>query len=102
MKLLKIGDLSKFSFSEMTSNNNGKTSATSTAGIYIIAIGGICFLLGCIDKMFLDKSADIINQAVVFTSIGAALLGVKNVMNRAKDVESVADATPAEPEQLNS
>lgn len=75
----QIGDIKKFSFGEMTSNDNGKTSATSTSGIYIIAIGGICFLLGCVDKMFMSKSVEIINQAVMFTTIGAALLGVKNL-----------------------
>jgi hypothetical protein len=79
MKLPSIGDIKKFSFGEMTSNDNGKTSATSSAGAYIIFIGGLCFLLGCIDKMFLDKSIDIINQSVMFTTIGAALLGVKNI-----------------------
>jgi hypothetical protein len=84
MALPKIGDIKKFSFGEMTSNDNGKTSSTSTAGIYIVFIGGLCFLLGCIDKMFLDKSIDIINQSVMFTTIGAALLGVKNVVGGKK------------------
>jgi hypothetical protein len=76
---MNLGDIKKFSFGEMTSNDNGKTSSTSTSGVYIIFIGGLCFLLGCIDKMFLDKSLDIINQSVMFTTIGAALLGVKNI-----------------------
>ena len=58
MAIPKIGDINKFSFGEMTSNDTGKTSSTSTAGVYIIFIGGLCFLLGCIDKMFLDKSID--------------------------------------------
>lgn len=97
MKLEKIGDIKKFSFAEMTSNNNGKTSATSVAGLYIVAIGGFCFFLGVLDKMFLDKSIDIINQAVVMTSIGAALLGVKNIYNGSK-----AQAKAEEPTQLNS
>jgi hypothetical protein len=99
-----IANIKKFSFGEMTSNNNGKTSATSTAGIYIIFIGGISFFLGVIDKMFIDKSVDIINQAVMFTTIGAALLGVKNVMG-AKNAEVTPTETPAEPvedQPLNS
>ncbi len=87
MALPKIGDIKKFSFGEMTSNDTGKTSSTSTAGVYIIFIGGLCFLLGCIDKMFLDKSIDIINQSVMFTTIGAALLGVKNVVGSGKKTE---------------
>jgi len=88
MALPKIGDIKKFSFGEMTSNDTGKTSSTSTAGVYIIFIGGLCFLLGCIDKMFLDKSIDIINQSVMFTTIGAALLGVKNVVGSGKKTEA--------------
>jgi hypothetical protein len=82
MKIPVVGNIKQFSFGEMTSNDNGKTSATSTAGTYIIFIGGLCFLLGCIDKMFLDKSIDIINQSVMFTTIGAALLGVKNITSK--------------------
>jgi hypothetical protein len=99
-----IANIKKFSFGEMTSNNNGKTSATSTAGLYIILIGGISFLLGVIDKMFIDKSVDIINQSVMFTTIGAALLGVKNVMG-AKNSEVTPTETPTEPTEdqpLNS
>ena len=96
MALSKIGDIKKFSFGEMTSNDNGKTSSTSTAGIYIIFIGGLCFLLGCIDKMFLDKSIDIINQSVMFTTIGAALLGVKNVVGGKKS--EPAQTEPAQEE----
>ena len=94
MALPKIGDIKKFSFGEMTSNNNGKTSATSTAGAYIIFIGGLSFFLGVIDKMFIDKTIDIINQAVMFTTIGAALLGVKNVVG-AKNDKAATEASNA-------
>ena len=95
MAIPKIGDIKKFSFGEMTSNDTGKTSSTSTAGVYIIFIGGLCFLLGCIDKMFLDKSIDIINQSVMFTTIGAALLGVKNIVGGKKS-ETSTEGTPTE------
>ncbi len=76
MKLL--GNIKKFSFGEMTSNSNGKTSATSSSGIYIVFIGGLAFIMGVINAMFIDKSVDIISQSVIFTGIGAGLLGVKN------------------------
>ena len=94
MALPKLGDIKKFSFGEMTSNNNGKQSATSTSGVYISFIGGLSFLLGVIDKMFIDKSIDIINQAVMFTTIGAALLGVKNVVG-AKNDKAATEASNA-------
>lgn len=82
----KVGDIKKFSFAEMTSNNNGKTSGTGTMGIYICLIGGICFLMGCIDKMWISKDIDIITQSIIFTGIGAGLLGVR-VLNRGKAKE---------------
>lgn len=73
----KIADIRKFSFAEMTSNSNGKTSGSGTMGIYITIIGGLCFFMGCVDKMFLNKDIDIITQSIIFTGIGAALLGYR-------------------------
>lgn len=81
METKKIGDIKKFSFGEMTSNQDGKTSVTSTSGFIIVIIGSLSFLLGVVDKMFIDKSMDVINQAVAFTLIGASLIGVKNYVN---------------------
>jgi len=74
-----VGNIKKFSFAEMTSNNNGKTSVTSTMGAYIIIIGGLGFIAGCIDKMCINNSIDIINQSIMMVTIGAGLLGIKNV-----------------------
>ena len=72
-----IANMEKFSFAQLTSNSNGKTSGSGTAGLYIVFIGGLCFVLGCIDKMFLDKSVDILTQSIIFVSIGATLLGYR-------------------------
>ena len=74
-----VGDIKKFSFAEMTSNNNGKTSVTSTMGAYIIIIGGLGFIAGCVDKMYINNSIDIINQSIMLVTIGAGLLGIKNI-----------------------
>jgi len=76
MKKLRAA-MDRFSFAQLTSNSDGKTSGSGTAGLYIVFIGGICFFLGCIDKMFLDKSVDILTQSIIFISIGAALLGYR-------------------------
>lgn len=76
MKKLRAA-MEKFSFGQLTSNSDGKTSGSGTAGLYIVFIGGICFFLGCIDKMFLDKNVDILTQSIIFISIGAALLGYR-------------------------
>ena len=54
----QIGNIKQFSFAEMTSNSSGKTSGSGTAGLYIVFIGGLTFLMGCIDKMFLNKDID--------------------------------------------
>ncbi len=69
--------MEKFSFAQLTSNSDGKTSGSGTAGLYVVFIGGICFLLGCINKMFLDKSVDILTQSIILVSIGATLLGYR-------------------------
>jgi hypothetical protein len=97
--MVQIGDITKFSFGEMTSNDNGKTSATSTAGLYIILIGGIAFLLGVGDKMWGDKTIDIINQAVIVIGIGATLLGVKIWSNKSETSNNI---NTTQNEEINS
>jgi hypothetical protein len=82
-----------FSFGQLTSNDNGKTSASGTMGIYVTLIGGICFLLGCIDKMWLSKDIDIITQSIIFTTTGVTLLGIRKVKsikskNETEDIKS--------------
>lgn len=86
-----IADINKFSFAQLTSNSDGKTSGSGTAGIYIVFIGGICFLLGCIDKMFLDKNIDILTQSIIFVTIGATLLGYRKSKSSV-DVQSTEES----------
>ena len=100
MKRKLIAAMDKFSFAQMTSNNNGKTSGSGTAGVYIIFIGGICFLLGCIDKMFLDESVDIITQSIVLVGIGASLLGYRKSKDSADDVDIAKLENGAHPNQV--
>lgn len=76
MKNLKV-DINKFSFGQLTSNSDGKTSGSGTAGLYIVFIGGICFLLGCIDKMWITNTVDVITQSIILVGIGAGLLGYR-------------------------
>lgn len=85
-------DMNKFSFSQLTSNSDGKTSGSGTAGLYIVFIGGICFFLGCIDKMFIGGSVDIITQSIIFISIGAALLGYRKSKDAGvSEIEEIKD-----------
>ena len=76
MQKLK-SSIDRFSFAQMTSNSDGKTSGSGTMGVLVCTVGSLVFLLGAIDKMFLSKDIDILNQAIVFTLIGAGLLGYR-------------------------
>jgi hypothetical protein len=44
-------------------------------GIVICCIGVLCFLLGCIDKMWISHTVDIITQSIIFVGIGAWING---------------------------
>ena len=95
--------MEKFSFAQLTSNSDGKTSGSGTSGLYIVFIGGICFLLGCINKMFLDKSEDILTQSIIFISIGATLLGYrKSKDSGVTDLEEVKEEEVKDDQTLNS
>lgn len=85
-------DISKFSFAEMTSNDDGKTSGSGTVGIVISFIGGLSFLLGAIDKMFLSGTVDILTQSIIVIGIGVGLLGYrKGKSTDAKIAESSSE-----------
>lgn len=72
------GRISKFSLGEMTSNSNGKTSASGTMGSLLIAIGGLTFLIGALGYFIFDKEAnDILVQSIALCYAGAALLGYR-------------------------
>lgn len=89
--------INKFSFAQMTSNSDGKTSASGTMGILICTIGTLCFFLGCIDKMFLAKDIDVITQSIIFVGIGVGLLGYRK--SKAKDL--LPEETEILPEEPN-
>ena len=81
-------NISKFSWAELFSNNDGKTSGSGFAGVIICLVGTLCFFLGCIDKMFVSKEIDIITQSIVFVGIGATLLGARKFISaKSKPVE---------------
>jgi hypothetical protein len=94
----QIGNIQKFSFAEMTSNSSGKTSGSGTAGLYIVFIGGLTFLVGCVDKMFLNNDIDVITQSVVLVGIGAGLLGYRKSKDNTEEpkVEEVQETTEEE------
>jgi hypothetical protein len=81
--------IEKFSFAQMTSNENGKTSASGTMGVLICVVGTICFLMGCVDKMFLAKDIDVITQSIIFVGIGVGLLGYRKSRVSSEDKEEL-------------
>jgi hypothetical protein len=103
-------DMDKFSFAQMCNNSDGKTSGSGTSGIYIIAIGGLCFLIGSIAKIFVPGATDIISQSIMLIGIGAGLLGYRKskdngVANSTKDEsisEPIQEQTQEESIPLNS
>lgn len=93
-----MSEMNKFSFGQMTSNSDGKTSGSGTMGILICTVGSLCFLLGAIDKLFITGNIDVITQSIIFVGIGATLLGYRK--SKDSGVKAVEEETPEQP--LNS
>jgi len=72
----------------MTSNSDGKTSASGTMGVLICTVGTLCFLIGCLDKVFVSKDIDIITQSIIFVGIGAGLLGIRKTTSDNNKIET--------------
>ncbi len=77
----------KFSLGELFSNESGKTSATAFCGVIICISGTLTFVLGCIDKMWITNTIDVITQSIMFVGIGAALMGVRKVVDSKNTVD---------------
>ncbi len=93
-------NMSKFSWAELFSNTDGKTSGSGFVGVVICLVGTLCFFMGCIDRMFISKEIDILTQSIVFVGIGATLLGVRKV----KSTSNTSNTSEIEKgiEQINS
>lgn len=74
-------NINKFSLAQMTSNNDGKTSASGTMGSLTIITGLLGFLVGVVDY-FIDGKGDIMTQSLLVITIGCGLLGFR----KSKDV----------------
>jgi len=85
-----LKNIKEFSWAELFSNESGKTSATAFCGVVICISGTLCFVLGCVDKMYVSKTIDIITQSIVFVGIGATLMGVRKVFDSRKTEESTS------------
>jgi hypothetical protein len=94
-------NISKFSWAELFSNNDGKTSGSGFSGVIVCLVGTLCFFLGCIDKMFISKEIDIITQSIIFVGIGATLLGARKFL-ASKNTPADKVEEEQKPVQINS
>jgi len=65
-----IGNIGEWSWGEMTSSSNGKTSASSTSGVVIILVGLIGFLI----TIWFSK-IEFVYASVGVITLGTGLLG---------------------------
>ncbi len=72
-------DVNKFSFAQMTSNSDGKTSGSGSAGIYLVFIGGLIVLMGSIAGLFMNapQAANVLLAGTGTLTFGAGLLGYR-------------------------
>lgn len=91
-------NISKFNFSELFSNDNGKTSGSGFAGVIICLVCAICFIAGVIDKMFISHTTDVMDKCISFVMWGAGLLGVRKFMQN-KVASTEETTTPEKPEE---
>ena len=88
-------NMNKFSFAQMTSNNNGKTSGSGTCGIYLVFIGGVIGVMGAISSLYTKspESANVLLFATGTIMTGAGLLGYR----KSKEGSGMEPVTPEEP-----
>jgi|LakMenEpi03Aug12_release.lakeMendotaPanAssembly.Ray.scaffolds.fasta_scaffold306852_4 hypothetical protein len=92
----------KFSWSELFSNESGKTSATAFCGVVICLSGTATFVLGCVDKMWITHTIDVITQSIVFVGIGATLMGVRKIYDVKATVQDTSNNQPEDYQMINS
>jgi hypothetical protein len=80
--MTKIRDMmNRFSFAQMTSNADGKTSSSGTMGVYIIVMSVLAFIYGCFEFHYSGK-ADIMMYSSANILVGAGLLGYRKSVDK--------------------
>jgi hypothetical protein len=87
--------INRFSFGQMTSNSDGKTSASGTMGIFLCLVSGVSFTIGAI-----SKNDSVLLNSVVLAGIGAGLLGYRKSKSQDLKIEETPQEVIEEP--LNS
>ena len=88
---MKKANLDRFSFAQMTSNSDGKTSGSGTMGVLTIAVGLLTFLMGAVKVLAFAGTGQIMTQSIVIITIGSGLLGYR----KSKDGKVTKDAVTA-------
>lgn len=73
-------DKGRFRFTELFNNNNGKSSGSGAAGLFIVFIGGLSFIASMVGYYLqLPNTLEVMSSIVIFIGIGATLLGVRKL-----------------------
>lgn len=83
-----LGDPSKFEWAQLFNNENGKTSASSFAGLIVTIVGTTAFLI----ELY-RRDTVMMEHCVTLIGIGSALLGVRKWMNTKVTPESYETGT---------
>jgi hypothetical protein len=75
--MVTLHDINKFSVAQLFADSNGKTSGSGYGGVIAVTVGVLCFMLGCIDKMFISHTTDIMTDSAWLVTAGSTLLGVR-------------------------
>ena len=72
-------DINEISIPQMLSSQNGKTSATAVAGIWLVLVGSICFCFGVLGYLKYGNSGDAMLQSLGLSTLGTSLLVTKRL-----------------------
>lgn len=81
MKEIIQENINKFSFAQMTSNSDGKTSGSGAMGVYIIIFSVLAFCYGAVEFHYSGK-ADVMIYSSANILVGAGLLGYRKSQER--------------------
>lgn len=84
-------DINKFSWPQLFSNNDGKTSGSGFLGVIIGITGCLAFLAGVVDTMFITKGQIVINAAVTVIGIAAAMITARKYITKGETIVSGED-----------
>lgn len=90
--------MNKFSWQQMTSNSDGKTSSTGTMGCICILAGVLGFIIGAIYYIYV-KDSQIMTQSLMLIGSGTALLAYRKAHDGplASSIANQPEETPTEP-----